>query len=73
VGAAFVRGRRVPARADHGAVLDLVDHIVLIAGICGTIAFSDGTGCWALADIAVSMAAATPASKMAFVFIEPSP
>jgi hypothetical protein len=31
--AAFVRGRRVPAGADHHAFLELVDHVVLVAGI----------------------------------------
>ena len=43
---------------------------VVCFGISGTIAFAGGTGCWALADIAVSMAAAMPASKTVFVFME---
>src|SRR5580765_3201109 len=32
-GAAFLRSRRVSARADHGPVLDLFDHIFLVARV----------------------------------------
>src|SRR5688572_27906606 len=42
---------------------------VVCFGISGTIAFTGGTGCWAVADITVSMAAAMPAAKADFVCI----
>jgi hypothetical protein len=43
---------------------------VVCFGISSSVALGGGTGCWALAAITVSMAAAMPASKTAFVFME---
>src|SRR5262245_15280254 len=45
---------------------------VVSLGISGSVAFTGGTACWAMAVIVVSMSEATAASKRAFFIMGPS-